>query len=133
MSSYFITSPGGGGGGLCDVCLEMGRGMTSILLLFIKMELVHRNSVSRQTVIDIKCRYARVLGVTGFACGGHLTFDTVQGRNVSRLFIVGGPEFDQRASYVRILVDKMALREDYLRVLWSSPISVISLTLRTHL
>jgi len=115
------------------VCLEMGRGMTSILLLFIKMELVHRNSVSRQTVIDIKCRYARVLGVTGFACGGHLTFDTVQGRNVSRLFIVGGPEFDQRASYVRILVDKMALREDYLRVLWSSPISVISLTLRTHL
>jgi hypothetical protein len=53
-----------GDGGLSDVCLEMGRGMTSIPLLFIKMELVYRNSVSRQTVIDIKCRYARVFGVT---------------------------------------------------------------------
>ena len=31
-------------GGQSDVFLERGRGMTSILLLFIKMELVYRNA-----------------------------------------------------------------------------------------
>jgi hypothetical protein len=39
-----------------DVCLEDGRGMTNILLLFIKVELVYPNAVSRQTTIDIKCQ-----------------------------------------------------------------------------
>jgi hypothetical protein len=57
MSSYFISSPRG----VSDVCMERGRVMTSVLLLFIKMELVHRNAVSRQTVIDIKCRQVHVL------------------------------------------------------------------------
>ena len=54
QKSHFISSPGGGG--MFDVCLEGGRGMTNILLLFIKVELVYPNAVSRQTTIDIKCQ-----------------------------------------------------------------------------
>jgi hypothetical protein len=128
VSSYFISTPGG----LSDVCLEMGRGMTSILLLFIKMELVYWNSVSRQTVIDIKCRYARVLCVTVLRVV--VIWLLAPSRSeTSPGYPSWGPEFDERAVYVRILVDEMALRENYLRVLRCFPISVISLTLHAHL
>lgn len=128
MTSYFISSPGG----LSDVCLEKGRVMTSILLLFIKMELVYRNAVSRQTVIDIKCRQVRQLCVA-VLCIVVIRILTPCRAETSPGCPSWGHEFDLGAVYVGVLVDEVALREDYLRVRRSSPVSIISATLHTHL